>query len=400
MVDLRQAFDAQEREFTVGVEEELLILDAGTLDIAPVCETLLAAAPGDGRFCCELPAGQVELVTPVCTTAEGIRAALLSARRDLLAVAGPALRLAGSGTHPVAAAETPMSDATRYRAIAAEYQWAARRGLCFGVHVHVAIRGADRALTIHDALRSYLPLLAALAGNAPFHDGRDTGLHSVRPKLCEGFPRQGIPPAWGHWGAFEEMLRWGAREGAFAADGRQCWWEARLHPGFGTLEVRVCDQPATAAESAALAAVVQALVAMLGAAHDAGVLPPPAPRERIEENRWRALRHGTRGTLLDLDSGTARPTAELIADLLTGLAPYARELGSGGALGHAWNLLACSGAARQRAIAAETGDLHAVVAAAAHRLECEVASADAVADHTARSGAGRGLAHAHGVPSA
>jgi carboxylate-amine ligase len=367
-------FEDHARDLTLGVEEELMLLDARTLELAPVSGELLRATHGDPRFCAELPAAQIELVSPVCAHAKQIELALVRARRDLLAIAAPDTRLAGAGTHAFAAPEGPISDGPRYAQIADEYQWAARRGLAWGLHVHVALRGAARAVAVHDALRAHLPELAALAGNAPFHDGADTGLHSVRPKLAEAFPRQGVPPAWGTWTAYTDFLAWGSREGAFSADGRQLWWEVRLHPGFGTLEVRVCDQPATAAESAALAAVVQALCSHLGDRHDAGTLPPPASRERIEENRWRALRHGLDGTLLDVGTGEAQPTRARVGRLLAELQPHAERLGSGDAFARAWDLLRQTGAQRQRDVAAATGELRCVVDDLATRLEDEVSA--------------------------
>lgn len=368
----RRAFDAQEADLTVGVEEEVMLLDAASLALVPECERLLEQLAGDPRFSPELPAAQLELISPVCANADELLVPLLAARRDLLRVAAPGVRLAGAGTHPFASAEGAITPRSRYAQIAHEYQWAARRGLAWGLHVHVAIRGADRALAVHDAIREWLPLLAAIAGNAPFHEGADSGLASVRPKLAEGFPRQGVPPAWGSWAEYEAFLAWGAREQAFTQG--QLWWEARLHPGFGTLEVRVCDQPATAAGSAALAAVVQGLCGLLADRFDAGMLPAPAPRERIEENRWRALRHGLDGTLLDLESGEARPARELACALLELLAPYADLLGSSRALGDAWQLVERTGAERQRDAAASAGgDLRPVVEMLAQAYEDEVA---------------------------
>jgi carboxylate-amine ligase len=365
------AFDAPRADLTIGVEEELMLLHHGTLQLTPAAPSLLATAQADPRFSTELPAAQLEIVTPICTTADQALTALVDARRDLRRLAGPDVRLAGAGTHAFAPPEGPISDGPRYAKIADDYQWAARRGLAWGLHVHVAVNGADRALAVHDALRAYLPQLAALAGNAPFHDGADTGLHSVRPKIAEGFPRQGVPPAWGSWEAYADFVGWGSREGAFAGDGRQLWWEVRLHPGFGTLEVRVCDQPSTAAESAALAAVIQALCAHLAAQHDAGLLPVPAARERIEENRWRALRYGLDGTLLDLESGQARGTRAQVAETLGLLEPYAAALGSGAAFAAVWGLLERTGAQRQRD-AATAGGLRGVVEELAELFDAEL----------------------------
>jgi carboxylate-amine ligase len=375
--DPQRAFGNSTTDFTIGVEEEFMLLDPKTLDLAPANTQLFALVEEDARYHEELPASQVELTSPICGDASQIREALVAGRRDLLAAAGPALRIAGAGTHPFAAAEGATSAGHRYVQIAREYQWAARRGLAWGLHIHVAIRGAERALAVHDAIRQYLPELAALAGNAPFHEGRDTGLHSVRPKLAEAFPRQGIPPAWLSWQAYADFLDWGARAGAFDNDGRQLWWEVRLHPGFGTLEIRVCDQPSTAAESAALAAVVQALCCRLAGDHDAGRLGPPVARERIEENRWRALRHGLRGSLLDYRTGEPTPTRDSLACLLGELEPIARRLGSASMFAEASRLLFRTGSERQRSLAAGGDDLRGVVDGLARMLEDEVADSGA-----------------------
>ncbi len=380
---LRRSFDGHARDLTVGVEEELMVLDPDTLQLSPDSALLLAATGGDRRFHEELPVSQIEIVSPACANANQIREALLDARRDLLDCADGSWRLAGAGTHPFAPAEGPMSGGPRYARIADEYQWSARRGLVWGLHVHVAVRGASRALAIHDAVRSHLPALAALAGNAPFHVGLDTGLHSVRPKLAEGFPRQGIPPAWGSWPAYADFLGWGSHAGAFTADGRQLWWEVRLHPGLGTVEVRACDQPTTAAHSAALASVVQALCSRLGEQYDSGTLSPPVPRERIEENRWRALRYGLEGSLLDYQDGAATPTRELVEGLLGELEPHAERLSSGGAFAGAWALLRQTGSQHQRELATSGGgDLRGVVDALATQFEDEVATPQQRASHS------------------
>ena len=287
-----------------------MLLDPETLDLLPACGAALERLD-DARFSSELPAAQLELVSPVCPHADDLAAALVAARRTAVERLDGFARLAGAGAHPFAAPEGAASADARYIALSERYQWAARRAMTCGVHVHVAVPGCDRALAVHDALRAHLPELAALAGNAPFHEGRDTGLHSVRPKLCESLPRQGIPPPLESWAAYRELLAWGAAGDAFCAS--EVWWEVRLHPVHGTVEIRVCDQPATAAASATLAAVIQALCAWLSVRHDAGKLGTPAPTVRIQENRWRALRHGLDGTFLDLDTGHPEPARERAA---------------------------------------------------------------------------------------
>ena len=241
-------------DHTIGVEEELMLLHPETLDLLPEAARVRAELGDVVSMRTELPAAQVETASPVCTTLYEAAQSLTAARRALVdGVAGYA-RLAGSGTHPFADPEGALIDDPRYAGLIAEFPWVLPRQLVFGLHVHVAVDGADRAVAVHDALRSYLPDLAALGANAPFHEGRDSGLASVRPTISGMLPRQGVPPVLGSWEAFEEALRWGARAGTLP-DPRRWWWELRLHPFFGTIEVRVVDTQTTIGETAGNTAV-------------------------------------------------------------------------------------------------------------------------------------------------
>lgn len=354
--DALRATFAPETPPTVGMEEELMLLDAVTLDLVARAYEVIASADGDARFKLELPASQLEVVSPPAATVGDAADALGAGRRDLAALAAPlGLRLAGAGAHPFAAAEGMLNEGARYDAIAAEYGGVARRQLVCGLHVHVAVRGEDRPLRVHDALRGYLPLLAALAANAPFHVRRDTGLASARPKISETLPRQGVPPALGSWEALAAALRW-------TGDPRQWWWELRLHPVFGTVELRVPDAQTTVAEAAAVGALAHALTVWLARRADADDLPAPADTWRIAENRWSACRHGLAGTMADLETGARRPTAELLAHLLTALAPIATELRCATELAHARVMLESGGpAAHAREVAQDAG-LHGLVA--------------------------------------
>jgi carboxylate-amine ligase len=186
----------------------------------------------------------------------------------------------------------------------------------FGLHVHVAVGNADRAVAVHDALRDLLPELTALAANAPYYEGHDSGLASVRPVLSDLLPRQGPPPVLGSVDGFVEQLRWGVLAGSLPG-GRRWWWELRLNAVFGTVEVRVPDAQATIEETGAVADAIGRLVAHLAARHDAGDLPAPAAEWRLRENRWSALRHGVEGRMADLETGRSEPTLERIAALLT-----------------------------------------------------------------------------------
>jgi glutamate---cysteine ligase / carboxylate-amine ligase len=351
---LRAIFDAP-APLTVGIEEELMLIDPGTLDLAPRGRDLLERVKGDGRFKLEMPAAQFEIASPALRSAAQAAEFLYTARRDLARAGAGLVRLACSGVHPFAAEEGELNAGERYKRVHEEYGGIARRQLAFGLQVHVAVRPADKALAVYNGLRERLPELLALAANSPFYRGRDTGLAAVRPKICELLPRQGVPPALDSWEEYAAALAWGERSGALPDPG-VWWWELRPHPAFGTLEVRVPDAQVTVEEAAAVIAAVHALVAHLGERHDAGEpQPPPAATWRIEENRWQALRHGLDGTLATLDRGAAAPTRERLHALLDEISPQAEALGTAAQLDAARRLVESNGAERQREVHASGG---------------------------------------------
>lgn len=351
--ELRRRFDAS-GGLTVGVEEETMLLDPLTHDLAPVAGAVLERLGGDRRFKPELPAAQLEIATAPAASAADAVAQLAVARRDLAAAADGLALPAVAGVHPTAAVEGILSRGERYVLLSGQYRSIARRQLVAGLQVHVAVGGAERALAVHDALRSHLPELAALAANAPFHGGRDTGLASIRPTISAQLPRQGVPPALESWERFAAELRWGAAAGGVPQP-RMWWWELRPHPAFGTLELRVPDAQTTVAGAAGVIAFAQALVATLAERHDAGEPLPVAPTWRIEENRWAALRDGLDAELVDLDSGEPAPARERIAALIDAVGPAAARLGATAELEQARRLLERGGAARQREVARERG---------------------------------------------
>jgi carboxylate-amine ligase len=341
---LRAAFDAP-APLTVGFEEELMLLDGETLDLLPRALDVLARVEDDERFKPELPAAQLEIVTPPCATAAEAVEALRVARRDLAAAAAGTGRLAAAGVHPFANAVGVLNRGERYELTAAEYGGIARRQLVCAFQVHVAVGGADRSLAVYNALRSYLPELAALAANAPFYEGVDTGLASIRPKISGLLPRQGVPPAFPSWDAFAEALAWGRAAGS-VPEPRRWWWELRPHPAYGTLEVRVPDSQARIRDAWAVATTVRSLTAWLAARHDGGDLGSPVASWRIDENRWWACRDGVGGSLADLETGQHQSTRERLLALLETLAPWGE--GDDG-LACARELVECNGAMRQRA---------------------------------------------------
>jgi carboxylate-amine ligase len=264
------------------------------------------------------------------------------------------VRLATAGVHPFSAGLGALNHLPNYERTIRDYGPSARRQLVCALQVHVSVGDADRALAVYNAARSYLPLVAALAANAPFYEGEDTGLASIRPKLAELLPRQGVPPAIDSWETYVETFRWGAATGAFP-DSRTWWWELRLHPSFGTLEFRVPDAQSSIGDAAAIVAVVQALVGWLGERHDSGEPLAADPTWRIEENRWSACRAGVEGHMADLRTGTLHSTRACLEDLLEELEPFGARFRSQQALARAREMVEVNGAIAQRRVAQHGG---------------------------------------------
>jgi carboxylate-amine ligase len=261
---------------------------------------------------------------------------------------------AAAGFHPFSASSGALNTGERYDPIIDEYRCVASRELVCALQVHVSVGDSDRALAVYNAARGYLPLLAALAANAPFYEGVDTGLASVRPKIAGLLPRQGVPPEIPSWESYHEMLAWGSTSGAFR-DPTSWWWELRLHPGFGTLEFRVPDAQSTVADSAAIAAVAQALVAWLSARHEAGEQLTAPPSWKIDENRWSACRDGVDGEMADLQTGRRRHTRACLSELFDAVEQTARALECEAELELARGLAEVGGAAAQREAARDAG---------------------------------------------
>jgi carboxylate-amine ligase len=340
--------------FTVGVEEELMLVDTETLELAPAVDEVMGVLGSDERFARELRPSQIEIVSRVCTTAADACRELSSARRELVVAVDGRYRLLASGTHPFSTAWGQITEGARYSQIADEYTWAAQRSLACGLHVHVAVDGPERALAVHNALRSYLPELAALGANSAFFEGADTGMASIRPKLNEAFPRSGIPPAFTTWEQLVRFVEWG-RTGGLFPDSTHFWWDMRPHLVHGTIEIRVADTQTRLEAAAAIVALIQALVASLAERYDDGEELPVHETFWITENAWRAHRYGLRGWLVDLDTGVAEPTRDRIASLIDDLEPYADRFGSTDQFSDARALLAGGGSDRQRYVFAREG---------------------------------------------
>ena len=221
------------------------------------------------------------------------------------------------GAHPFAVPWNQISSGKRYEDIVYQQQLGARLGaLAAGLHVHVAVRGADRALAVYNALRGVMPLFTAVAGNAPFIVGRDSGLATVRPKLCDALPRQGVGPRFATWDDFERLVSWGERTGA-VPDSSSFWWECRLNLRVGTVEIRAPDAQPHLTDTHAIIALAHATVAHLCDLYDAGEELQARETQLIQENRWRAARYGITGEIVDLERNRLVPTRDVLESLLT-----------------------------------------------------------------------------------
>lgn len=351
--EVEQSFELVE-PLTVGLEEEVMLLEPETLELWPEAARVLSRLGEDSRFTSELPASQVELRTAPEPVASRAVAALADARRDLLAACQGEARPAAAGVHPFSPAAGRLNGGPRYEDLHRYHQWAAERQLVSSLQVHVAIGGADRTLAVYNALRCYLPEIAALAANAPIYEGVDTGLASIRPLICTTLPRQGVPPRLPSWEWFARELDWGIHADRFG-DPSSWWWELRPHIRFGTLEVRIPDAQTRLSDVAGVAGFVQALIAWIMDQYEAGEQLLDAPTWRIAENRWAALRFGCDGQMVSLRSGQQGATRDRLWQLIERVTPAAMRLGSADLLDQTRALTSANGSARQRQIFGEAG---------------------------------------------
>jgi carboxylate-amine ligase len=328
----RAAFE-HSTDFTVGLEEEFALLDGTDLGLVGRFEELRNAAMADPvlaeSVAGELISSEIEIRSGRGEDLAAATAAQRERRRRLFALAADrGLALGATGTHPWSDyREQHIIDTDHYHRVQEGLQYVAWRNNAFSLHVHVGIHGADRAVLVCDRLRPVLPLLLAISANSPFLDGRDSGLHSARSQIfTRSFPRCGVPDAFGGWDAFAQYIDFLVRTSSIV-EYTQVWWSVRPHFAFGTVEVRICDAQATAPEADGLAALIVACVAQAARDVDAGVPAIDLPGRLIEENLWRAIRHGLEGEMLDLDRGEPYPASEAVERLLSWTAPVRSELG-------------------------------------------------------------------------
>jgi glutamate---cysteine ligase / carboxylate-amine ligase len=354
----REVFEDSE-DFTIGIEEEFHILDSETLDLAQRFEELQEAARADPplfeSITGELIASEIEIRSGKGATFADAVVQQQDARDRLFRLAAErGARLAATGTHPWSPwQEQRIIDTPHYRRREDWLRYVAWRNNTFSLHVHVGVRGADRAIAVCDHLRALLPDLLAVSANSPFLDGRDSGLHSARTQIfTRSFPRCGVHEPFGNWANYAEFANFLVKVNSIV-EHTQLWWSVRPHHDFGTVEFRICDAQTRADDSTAVAGLIAACVAQAALDYDDGVLPEPVRGRYIEENMWRAIRHGMDGKMIDLERGEEFEARAIPERLLTWTAPARERMGIDPALPEE------TGVQRQR----RAGDMRAAFAA-------------------------------------
>jgi len=349
---------------TIGVEEEYQIVDA-RCELRSHIDTLLAAAApklGD-KVKREMMQSVVEVGTTICEDVEQARAQLGDFRMTLAELLKPeGLRIACAGTHPFSKwQEQQITDYERYKMLEEELQDVVRSLLIFGFHVHVAIPDPDLRIEVLNEARYFLPHLLALSTSSPFWQGRNTGLKSYRSVIWSNFPRTGIPPDVASFDEYENYVELLVKTRSID-NGKKIWWDMRAHPSFPTLEFRVCDMPTKLEESVFLAAVMQAICAKLLKLRASNLGFRKYMPALIAENKWRAIRYGLDGMLIDFGKQSEVPMRELAIELMEFIDDVVDELGSRRAVSYIATLLAeGTSADRQLRRAREGGDMQAVV---------------------------------------
>ncbi|MEJ7750293.1 MAG: YbdK family carboxylate-amine ligase [Thermoleophilaceae bacterium] len=322
----REVFEAS-KDFTVGIEEEFGILAPDTLALDHRYEELSEAAQDDEVLATavagELISSEIEIRSGRGETFSDAVRSQVDARARLIRLAGENdAKLSATGTHPFSPwQDQRIIDTEHYRRLQEGLQYVARRNNTFSLHVHVGIRGADRAMAVCDRLRPILPELLALSANSIFLDGVDSGLQSVRSQIfTKSFPRCGIPDPFHNFAAYADYVNLLVRTESIV-EHTQLWWSVRPHHAFGTVEVRICDAQSSAHDSTALAGLITACVAQAALDYDEGVAFADPPGRSIEENFWRAIRYGLGGKLIDLERGEEFPAAAVADRLLAWSGP-------------------------------------------------------------------------------
>ena len=352
---------------SLGVEWELMLVDRETRALTSGAAEILHELSPDGehpKANKELLQSTIEVITGVCGTVSEATADLAGTLADVVPLAeARGLGLMCAGTHPITDWQTQqISPKERYLQLVEKMQWLARRLQIFGVHVHVGVRSPDKVIPMVNALSQYVPHFLALSASSPFWVGCDTGLASARSKVFEGMPTAGLPYQLSGWDRFEEYMETLISTHAVESV-REVWWDIRPHPDFGTVELRICDGLPTLTEVGAVAALSQCLVEQFDTQLDRGYTLPSPQRWVLQENKWRAARHGMDAQIIVGEDNRLVPVRDALHELVDDLTPTAERLGCLQELQHVRAVVE-GGASyeRQRAVAAASGgDLTAVV---------------------------------------
>ena len=369
-------------QYTLGVEEEYMLLDSESFDLVQHIDTFLAAVAGhelEAQMKAELMQSVLEIATPVCDSAADVDRELRKLREYVASVASQkSLRVGSAGTHPFSLFEAQRITARdRYRALVDQMQYVARRELIFGLHIHVAVDDAEKAIQVVNGLLVELPVLLALSASSPFWRGEATGLASTRQMVFAAFPRSGPPPRFRDYADYAEVVGQLEKTGCIA-DYTHIWWDIRPHPRLGTVEIRICDAVTRVEHAVALAAYCQALVKFYCERFDQGEEIRSFHRILTSENKWLAARYGLEAPLMDLETESRNrvPLAQLVRRRLKQIEPHARELGSSDALDLIHDILSNgNGADRQLRVYNANRDITEVVREIADATEAAAVAA-------------------------
>ena len=321
------------KEPTVGVEVESQIVDKTTGDLVNIAENIVNGYGNEERVKHELYLSTVEVTSSPALDTNNTYSELSSIFEDILELANKNnAGLIATGTHPFALYEDQVITNVnpRYEEFANKYGWAVRRLLTFGMHVHVGMDSKEKAVAVHDEIRKYLPLVLALSACSPFWRGKDTELYCSRLSVFQGLPNTGLPEPYYEWREYEQSLQTLVEADIIKAGVgyRQIWKDVRIHPAYGTIEVRIADSMPSLIDTVAVATFVQSLAIYIGNKWEDGNLPPPTPNWLIERNRWAAIKEGLNADfIIDLE-GRTKPIKEVIKDLTKEIKPIAESLGS------------------------------------------------------------------------
>ena len=348
--------------YTIGIEEELMILDGETLELVNAIESMLEPSPS-GEIKPELMESVLEISTEPCENTVQAGEQLRALRAQVIQkAASKGLAIAAAGTHPFAMWEDQRIVARpRYRDLIAALRFVARQELIFGVHVHVGVDDPDKAIHVANGMRVHMPVLLGLSANSPFWRADRTGMASTRTPIFRAFPRVGMPPTYKDWADYAERIEF-MIEARVIEDYTYLWFDVRPHPNFGTVEVRVMDSQTRVDHTLGLAALVQGLVKELSEHYESGQPLSRYPYEMLDENKWLSARHGLDGELVDLPGSDRVSTRELAQRLVDRIRPHADELGSATELEHVVDLLERgNGASRQVVVYEANHDLREVM---------------------------------------